>query len=75
MRISAWNRFFLAVPLAAAFAQTTALEMNVIYVCPAIQASLKVYSCEGPAANNWRDVQTASPVWAATSEVNPRANR
>ena len=61
MRISVWNRFFFAVPLAAAFAQTTTLEMNVIYVCPSIQASMKVYSCEGPAANNWCDVQTASP--------------
>ena len=61
MRISVWSRLFFAVPLATAFAQTTTLEMNVLYVCPAIQASLKVYSCEGPAANNWCDVQTASP--------------
>ena len=52
MRISAWNRWLLALPLASAFAQTTTLEMNAIYVCPAMQATMKVYSCEGPAANN-----------------------
>lgn len=61
MRSLSLKHFLFAVPLATALAQTTTLEMNVIYVCPAIQASLKVYSCEGPAANNWCDVQTASP--------------
>ena len=61
MRISAWNRWLLALPLASAFAQTTTLEMNAIYVCPAMQATMKVYSCEGPAANNMCDVQTGSP--------------
>ena len=61
MRSLSLKHLLFAVPLATALAQTTTIEMNVIYVCPAIQASLKVYSCEGPAANNWCDVQTASP--------------
>ncbi len=62
MRSISLKPLLFVVPLASALAQTTTLQMNVIYECPAAQASLKVYSCEGPAANNWCDVQSFSPV-------------
>jgi len=39
-------------------AQVPGLQMNVTYVCPALQAALKVYSCAGPAAADWCDVET-----------------
>ena len=46
-------------PMASLLAQTPALQMNVIYQCPAVQATLQVYSCTGPAAGDSCDVQTA----------------
>jgi hypothetical protein len=42
-------------------AQTPGLQMNVTYLCPALQAALKVYSCAGTAAGDWCDVETVSP--------------
>lgn len=46
-------------------AQTQGLKMNVMYACPALQAALKVYSCAGPAAGDWCDVETFSAVQPA----------
>src|SRR5579863_10029519 len=41
-----WMRcLLLAVPMASALAQTTALQMNVVYVCTDGQ-SFKVFSCD-----------------------------
>ena len=65
LRDSDLHRFITAVlSLSAAAtlgAQTSALQMNVMYECPALQATLKVYSCAGPAAGDWCDVETFSP--------------
>jgi hypothetical protein len=44
VRISFLRCLLLAVPMASAFAQTPALQMNVVYVCTDGQ-SFKVFSC------------------------------
>jgi len=43
----------------AVLAQTTELKMGVVYQCPAVQATMEVFSCTGPAATDSCDVQTA----------------
>ena len=63
---------FFAIPLASLFAQTPALEFGVMYECPAVHARLKVFSCAGPAAADWCDVQTDSP---ARSNVRGKSTR
>jgi hypothetical protein len=59
MRISPLKSLLFAVPIASILAQTPALQMNVVYECPAVQATMQVYSCAGPAAGDSCDVQTA----------------
>ena len=59
MRISTLKTLLFVMPLTSLLAQTPALQMNVIYQCPAVQATMQVYSCAGPAAGDWCDVQTA----------------
>ena len=45
MRIFSLRCLFLAVPMASVFAQTPALQMNIVYVCTDGQ-SFKVFSCD-----------------------------
>ena len=59
MRISFVRSLLFAVPVASVLAQTPALQMNIVYQCPAVRATMQVYSCAGPAAGDWCDVQTA----------------
>ena len=59
MRISILKRLLFAVPMASLLAQTTDLKMGVVYACPAVQATMQVYSCAGPGPSDWCDVQTA----------------
>jgi hypothetical protein len=59
MRIPLLKSLLFAVPLASVLAQTPALQMNAVYECPAVQATMQVYSCAGPAAGDLCDVQTA----------------
>jgi hypothetical protein len=39
-------------------AQTTSLQFDVVYVCPAVNAALKVYSCAGPGNADACDVES-----------------
>ncbi len=62
----AWGRrnllfqtILMVIPVASVLAQTPALQMNTMYQCPAVRATMIVYSCAGPAAGDWCDVQTA----------------
>jgi hypothetical protein len=41
-------------------AQTPTLQMGVVYICPSVQAVMKVFSCAGSAATDMCDVQTAN---------------
>ncbi len=59
MRVSAITNLLFTVPVASVLAQTPALQMGAVYECPAVQASMQVYSCAGPAAGDWCDVQTS----------------
>ena len=52
-------------------AQTPTLQMGTVYVCPSVQALMKVYSCAGPAATDMCDVQTAN----ARGNVRGKATR
>ena len=61
MRISILKGLVLAMPISAALAQTPQpFQFNVAYECPAVQSSIKIYSCAGPGAGDWCDVQTFS---------------
>lgn len=59
MRISISKTLLFVAPMASALAQTTDLKMGVVYACPAVQATLQVYSCAGPGPADMCDVQTA----------------
>lgn len=59
-RNSILKGFLWAATLGLLAAQTPTLQMNVVYVCPAAQAVMKVFSCAGPAATDMCDVQTAN---------------
>lgn len=59
MRISILKTLLFAVPLASVLAQTTDLKMGAVYQCPAVQATLQVYSCAGAGPSDLCDVQTA----------------
>lgn len=48
----------LAIPVSV-LAQTADLKMGVVYQCPAVQATMEVFSCTGSAASDTCDVQTA----------------
>src|SRR5579864_3651791 len=39
-------------------AQTTPLQIGVLYICPAVNASLKVNSCAGPGNGDACDIET-----------------
>jgi hypothetical protein len=58
MRVSVTRILLFVVPGANVLAQTPALQMGTVYECPAVQATMQVYSCAGPAAGDWCDVQT-----------------
>ena len=58
MRISILKRLLFAVPMASVLAQTADLKMGVVYACPAVQATLQVYSCAGPGPSDLCEVQT-----------------
>jgi hypothetical protein len=58
MRISPLRSLLFAIPVSV-FAQTAELKMGVVYQCPAVQATMQVYSCTGPTASDSCDVQTA----------------
>ncbi len=58
MRFSALKNLVFAIPVAV-LAQTADLKMGVVYQCPAVQATMEVFSCTGPAASDSCDVQTA----------------
>ena len=58
MRFSTLKNLVFAIPVAV-FAQTAELKMGVVYQCPAVQATMEVFSCTGPAASDSCDVQTA----------------
>src|SRR5579862_9858487 len=60
MRISISNTLILAASVGSLLAQAPALQMNVVYQCPVLQATLKVFSCAGPAAGDMCDVQTSN---------------
>ena len=53
-------------------AQAPGLQMNVMYACPALQATLKVYSCTGLAAGDSCDVETFSPGQPGARGKSPR---
>jgi len=58
MRFSTLKNLVFAIPVAV-LAQTADLKMGVVYQCPAVQATMEVFSCTGPAATDSCDVQTA----------------
>ena len=58
MRFSTLKNLVFAFPVAV-LAQTADLKMGVVYECPAVQATMEVFSCKGPAASDSCDVQTA----------------
>jgi len=58
MRFSTLNSLALTIPIAV-FAQTAELKIGVVYQCPAVQATMEVFSCTGAAASDSCDVQTA----------------
>ncbi len=58
MRFSILKSLALTIPVAM-FGQTTELKMGVVYQCPAVQATMEVFSCTGTAASDSCDVQTA----------------
>jgi hypothetical protein len=58
MRFSTQKNLVFAIPVLV-LAQTADLKMGVIYQCPAVQATMEVFSCTGPAAGDSCDVQTA----------------
>ena len=59
MQNSVFKGLLFAVPMASVLAQTTDLKMGAVYACPAVQATMQVYSCAGPGAGDLCDVQTA----------------
>jgi hypothetical protein len=58
MRFSTLKNLVFTIPVAV-LAQTADLKMGVVYECPAVQATMEVFSCTGPAASDSCDVQTA----------------
>jgi hypothetical protein len=52
---------FLGAVGAMLSAQTPALQFGVVYACPAVNASLKVYSCAGPGNADACDVESFAP--------------
>lgn len=59
MRGPILSTVLFTLPIASLLAQPAALQMGVVYECPAVQATMQVFSCAGPAAGDWCDVQTA----------------
>jgi len=65
--------FVLSLSAAATLgAQAPGLQMNVMYACPALQATLKVYSCTGPGAGDSCDVETFIPGQPGARGKSPR---
>ena len=60
--------FLIFVACAAAFAQAAPLKIGATYDCPAIHATIKVFSCKGPAETDLCDIQT-------TFQGNPQVSR
>jgi hypothetical protein len=58
MHVSTLKNLVFGIPVAV-LAQTADLKMGVVYQCPAVQATMEVFSCTGPAASDSCDVQTA----------------
>ena len=58
MRFSTLKNLGFAIPFAL-LAQTADLKLGVVYQCPAVQATMEVFSCTGPAASDSCDVRTA----------------
>src|ERR1700739_4397278 len=59
MQTSIFKGLLFAVPMAGVLAQTAHLKMGAVYECPAVQATMQVYSCAGPGAGDLCDVQTS----------------
>jgi len=57
VRFSILKNLAFAIPVAA-LAQTADLKMGVVYACPAVQATMEVFSCTGPAAGDTCDLRT-----------------
>jgi hypothetical protein len=58
MRFPALKNLIFMTPVAV-LAQTGDLKMNVVYQCPAVQATMQVFSCTGTGPGDTCDVQTA----------------
>jgi hypothetical protein len=58
MRFPTLKNLIFAIP-AAVLAQTADLKMGAVYQCPAVQATMQVFSCTGTGPNDTCDVQTA----------------
>jgi len=71
MRLSTLKNLVFAIPVAV-LAQTADLKMGVVYQCPAVQATMQVFSCTGPAATDSCDVQTAPQGRPAMRGKSPR---
>jgi hypothetical protein len=71
MRFSTPKNLVFAIPVAV-LAQTADLKLDVVYQCPAVQATMQVFSCTGPAATDSCDVQTAPQGRPATRGKSPR---
>jgi hypothetical protein len=71
MRFSTPKNLVFAIPVAV-LAQTADLKMDVVYQCPAVQATMQVFSCTGPAATDSCDVQTAPQGRPAMRGKSPR---
>jgi hypothetical protein len=71
MRFSTPKNLVFAIPVAV-LAQTADLKLDVVYQCPAVQATMQVFSCTGPAATDSCDVQTAPQGRPAMRGKSPR---
>ena len=71
MRLSTLKNLVFAIPVAV-LAQTADLKLDVVYQCPAVQATMQVFSCTGPAATDSCDVQTAPQGRPAMRGKSPR---
>ena len=71
MRLSTLKNLVFAIPVVV-LAQTADLKMGVVYQCPAVQATMQVFSCTGPAATDSCDVQTAPQGRPAMRGKSPR---
>jgi len=58
VRVSTLRYLIFVIP-AAVLAQTADLKMGVVYQCPAVKATMQVFSCTGASARDTCDLQTA----------------